>query len=518
MNRTKQLLSVLLALCILLCGPLWQASAETDDFDYRVRENTAIITNYSGGKQDVVIPGTLGGYPVAGLDADAFSGNPYLVSVKLPESMTEIANEAFSHCSKLERVEFGGALRRIGVSAFMGCTALQSFTIPDSVTDLGAGCFQDCTALETVTVGSGVTTLPGDLFGMCTALKTVRLGQNTQRVSFGTFSGCFCEGGDLYVSAALVSFPETALDPGFAGVIHCYTESPLYETLFFSAWRLSPYTMTGITTQTDAPLSVAASPLPQAVPTAGLHVLALYAPEDGFTVPPLELTAYTVPETMEFRTPGTVDVPVRFEHFSASYPVTVTGAAAPASLRIAAQPADTVYYAGDGAQTIDTTGLRVELVYTDGTAEDVTSQCTLPGTHVFSAAGTETIVVRYGKMQTSFTVAVQELALHITANGSVPSGVFKKKIGLFSSYRRNPVQLGIDGLPEDAIRAVEYRVIESGMQVDANGTLTHRGLFAATGVVQATVTDAHGGTHTATLRVIFYRFALQILLRFAKYR
>lgn len=65
-------------------------------------------------------------------------------SVAIPNFVTEIAENAFSHCKFLARIALPNALRSIGEGAFANCRDLFDVFIPESVTYIGKGAFADC--------------------------------------------------------------------------------------------------------------------------------------------------------------------------------------------------------------------------------------------------------------------------------------------------------------------------------------------------------------------------------------
>jgi len=67
----------------------------------------------------------------------------------------------------------GYPVTEIGSTAFENCTWLTSVTIPDSVTTINYGAFYNCTALDSVTIGSRVTSIAGTVFRRCLSLKDV---------------------------------------------------------------------------------------------------------------------------------------------------------------------------------------------------------------------------------------------------------------------------------------------------------------------------------------------------------
>ena len=72
----------------------------------------------------------------------AFSGTPFLRSVKVPGSVKEIGESAFSMCAELRTITLGNGIETIGDDAFEFCPKVSSITIPASVTEIGSewGC------------------------------------------------------------------------------------------------------------------------------------------------------------------------------------------------------------------------------------------------------------------------------------------------------------------------------------------------------------------------------------------
>ena len=169
----------------------------------------------------VVIPVQVKGMPVTAIDQYAFSGNLYLESVTIPESVTDIGPEAFAVCPSLTTLALPSGiteikagtfcgrsvselyvpdnvrriahfaflknvllttiqfdtdrsqLEYIGASAFSGCTALTDFEMPEQVRELGDMAFNGCTALRTVTLGSKLQTIGKSVFSGCSKLTSI---------------------------------------------------------------------------------------------------------------------------------------------------------------------------------------------------------------------------------------------------------------------------------------------------------------------------------------------------------
>lgn len=75
------------------------------DFEYRVSDNRAIVTKYKGQAKDLVIPSSLGGYPVHRLDQYVIEYDDNIESLTLSEGITGMASEALFNCSKLKSIK-----------------------------------------------------------------------------------------------------------------------------------------------------------------------------------------------------------------------------------------------------------------------------------------------------------------------------------------------------------------------------------------------------------------------------
>jgi|GEM_PF-1626017 len=98
-----------------------------------------------------------------------------LVSVTVPEGVTEVKAYTFYGFKDLIQVTIPEGVTAIGDGAFSGCSRLTSIMIPKSVTAIGSRAFQSCKSLTSIEIPSSVTAIGEDAFYRCSSLKDVSI-------------------------------------------------------------------------------------------------------------------------------------------------------------------------------------------------------------------------------------------------------------------------------------------------------------------------------------------------------
>lgn len=80
--------------------------------------------------------------------ARAFFKNGSLVTVKLPESITEVGEDIFADCKTLRGVKLPEGVAHIEGAAFQGCNILEKLNFPAKLTSVGDNAFRSCLSLE----------------------------------------------------------------------------------------------------------------------------------------------------------------------------------------------------------------------------------------------------------------------------------------------------------------------------------------------------------------------------------
>jgi hypothetical protein len=153
--------------------------------------NAAItITGYTGSGGAESIPDTINGLPVKMVGPSAFLNCATLISITVPNGVTNISTSAFQSCSNLTGIMLGTNLSIIGTNAFANCVKLTNVLIPNSVCNLGPNSFQNCTNLASVTIPDSVTNIGSGAFQSCAKLTAVTLGTNITSLGGFAFANC----------------------------------------------------------------------------------------------------------------------------------------------------------------------------------------------------------------------------------------------------------------------------------------------------------------------------------------
>ena len=233
------------------CSALSSITVEAGNPTYDSRNNCNAIIEKETNVLLVACKGTVIPNSVTRIGYYAFENCSALTSITIPSSVTSIEKNAFSGCSALSSisVEAGNpiydsrnncnaiiitrwnellvgckntvipnSVTEIRENAFSGCTTLTSITIPNSVTSIESNAFKDCSALTVVVInsnkivsksygsggigsifgdqvqeyvlGNDITSIGKNAFRNCTGITSITIPANVTSIGTDTFEGC----------------------------------------------------------------------------------------------------------------------------------------------------------------------------------------------------------------------------------------------------------------------------------------------------------------------------------------
>ena len=161
--------------------------AEENGYTYTVSDGKAYIFEYEGSGGDIVVPRTLGGYPVCGIGGRAFYGTN-ITSVTVHSGIEYAANEAFASCQSLVSVEFEGEATTLGAGIFAGCSALKSVILPSALASIPSDAFTGCSSLDNIILPDTLEIIEAYAFYE-TAIKEITIPASVISIEEGALGG-----------------------------------------------------------------------------------------------------------------------------------------------------------------------------------------------------------------------------------------------------------------------------------------------------------------------------------------
>ena len=198
----RRLFFLLIALCLVSSASIAQTEG---GFSYSIRNQEATITAYTGSSADLLLPDTLGGYPVTAIGVCAFRNCSFLTRVEIPDGIVRIGSNAFQNCSSLTQLLIPDSVTRIDTHAFYGCASLRQLSLHDGIGNINALAFYGCSAVRYCNPESLTAYVLTDVGYSFTSPDDPQLSLKAYEHTAGkrTFTIAACE-----KSAQSVSFPD----------------------------------------------------------------------------------------------------------------------------------------------------------------------------------------------------------------------------------------------------------------------------------------------------------------------
>lgn len=369
---------------------------------------------------------------VTQIGEEAFNRCEALKNIVIPEGVKEIKHCTFYYCTSLERITIPSTVTAIDGGAFSFCKSLKSVIIPDGVIEIGSEAFYVCNSLESIIIPNSVTSFVGDMvFASCPNLTIYGYRNSTAKIYADEHSIPFIALDAVELSSISIAtkpsketyYVGDSLDTSGLQLTLTYSDGSTetvtsgFTTSGFSSTTAGTKTVTvtyeGKTTTFTVTVNTPAISLSSTNKTMKIGdtaTLTVTTTPSGQSVTwtSSNTSVATVSNgTITAKAAGTATVTAKFTYNGHTYSQTCTvTVSAPEvtliSVSVAAMPTKTVYEIGD---TLNTSGLKLKLTYSDGSTRTVTSGFTVSSPNM-STAGTKTVTVTYEGKTTTFTITV----------------------------------------------------------------------------------------------------------------
>ena len=170
-------------------------------FSYYVSSNSITIYQYDGYETTgmLQIPETINGQTVAKIADSAFAGCEFS-EIKLPDTLTEIGDFAFSRCEELTHINIPASVTVIGSAIFVNCEKLSNLTVSDEnayyiaegqvIYSKDRSTLVTCPAAEKVTILPTVTKIADYAFYYNGNLTKIVIPASVEEIGEGAFGNC----------------------------------------------------------------------------------------------------------------------------------------------------------------------------------------------------------------------------------------------------------------------------------------------------------------------------------------
>ena len=112
----------------------------------------------------------------------------YVEKIVLPNTITEIGDDAFASCINLKKINIPDSVTSIGSHAFWNCRSLESINIPDHCTWINEMTFFNCKSLKSISLPSHLLEMDRSAFTGCGVEKIIIPG-SVSKIEYYAFSG-----------------------------------------------------------------------------------------------------------------------------------------------------------------------------------------------------------------------------------------------------------------------------------------------------------------------------------------
>lgn len=398
------------------------------------------------------------------IDSAAFSGCSSLQNITLPLSLKEIPDSAFKGCVSLTEIEIPETVTLIGESAFASCSSIIGFDIPASVNVIRKNAFMGCKNVASYNVASGnsvYSSADGVLYGpyespyddtmlspvtdkaliaypraitssaytVASGTKIISeyaFGENASLTKIALPSGL--EMIDTYAfylckNLSDITIPSTVTEIGSQAFGRCESLKSItipasvknFESAFYKSGLETATIENGVETigtkSFEDCTSLVSVNIPESVKTISVGAFYGCTALETLSVPSsvtkIGNGAFGKCDSLTLKVESGSAAHTYAVNNSIDFELTGSDIVSPekniVSISVQTLPNKTSYYY---KQSLDTTGLKLTVNYSDGSSETVSSGFTVSPSGIFTKTGNHTITVDYEGFTASFNVSV----------------------------------------------------------------------------------------------------------------
>lgn len=120
----------------------------------------------------------------------AFSGTAHIETITFTSNLKSIGANAFEYCRTLSSLVLPSSIEIIGERAFQYCDHLSSIMLPRGIQEIGDYAFCGCSEIQTLNIPKSVKKIGHSAFKDCMAIKKIIIQDNVEFIGDGAFAGC----------------------------------------------------------------------------------------------------------------------------------------------------------------------------------------------------------------------------------------------------------------------------------------------------------------------------------------
>ena len=182
----QQMISVAQSLCVF--HRKGEQVNPASDFAYTADGGEVTITEYIGTSEHVLIPDTIDGLPVTALGHRAFYEKT-VTTVVVPDSVTEIGAACFSGDNYLVSLKLPDGLKRLPPASLESCMRLYDFDLPQSLEKIYSSVFEFNYYLTHLTLPSSLTEIEQLNFIGLYGLQSLTLAEDNEAFKLDETNG-----------------------------------------------------------------------------------------------------------------------------------------------------------------------------------------------------------------------------------------------------------------------------------------------------------------------------------------